>query len=155
MLTDALQMFQRIELGFSFLLSLITIALIICHRVLRKQHHIFSCNIALADLLGIVTLISKDVVSSTTPGDGVIIICSPNSFCFRWFIFNTVQGRIGTMIRPGRKFTFPKQFCYGACIKSTEVYWKEESEFEARRQMGGYKYKDTSTVCIAWVSSMR
>ena len=57
---------------------------------------------------------------------------------------------------PGANLLFPNSFAKnGACIKSMEVYWEEESESEVRRQMGGYKYKDTSTVCIAWVSSMR
>ena len=64
-LADVLQNVLRVELGFSFLLSIITIALIICHRTLRKQHHIISCHIGIADLLGIVILIAKDVVFTT------------------------------------------------------------------------------------------
>ena len=73
-LADALQMFQRIELGFSISLILITIGLIICHRALnRKQHHIFSCNIALADLVTLLVLLSKDVTFCVTASNTVNI----------------------------------------------------------------------------------
>ena len=75
--TRIFQNFVRIEFGFSFLLGLITIATIVCHRALRKQHHIFSCNIAIADLLGTVLLISKDAIFSTSSHAAVSMFPPP------------------------------------------------------------------------------
>ena len=74
--TDALQMLQWIEMGIGLVLNSVTVILIICHPTLRKQHHIFPCNIALADLLRIVMLITEDVVFriGITARDEVILL---------------------------------------------------------------------------------
>ena len=50
-------------LGVSFLLAAGTLSMIVGHRSLRRQHHVFPFNIVFADLLGIVTLFITDVTS--------------------------------------------------------------------------------------------
>ena len=54
------QRFRQTLLWVSFLLAVVTLGLIIGHRSLRKQHHIFSFNVVLADLLGIITFLIYD-----------------------------------------------------------------------------------------------
>ena len=54
--------FRQAVLWVSLLLTAATLIMIVGHRSLRKQHHIFPFNIVLADLLGIVTFLVYDFI---------------------------------------------------------------------------------------------
>ena len=60
--TEVFYRFRQAVLWISFLMAVVTLSVILCHRALRRQHHIFSFNVVLADLLGIMTFLVYDFV---------------------------------------------------------------------------------------------